>query len=279
MFHIKQETFINSKEQIKNQNNSQKSLRLIEEIKTSMLEKNIGSKRLNLSVKLNIELWSNKGSSIEIKIGEDRLYVVKNMRNFMEAYSKGKLEIEFGKGFTYNPKIHFFSEEDKEILNILEELYQTDLRNIDLSGYNLNTTKFLSGKKAYFTDINLKKFLKYIKNREFEVNVKGIIYQNVKVMEEKLPLKFELSEKDGRIELIHKNEIPYPVTEDGEYLFSEGLIYRPNEEQIRGYIPFYNEFKRERGNIITFEAEDSEKIASYVIPSLKKLNKTECTDP
>lgn len=274
MSNIKQETvnFYNNKKHTEIPNNFQKSLRLIEEIKTSMQEKNTGNKCLNLSVKLNIEYWYNKGSSIEIKIGEDRLYVVKNIRNFMEAYSKGNLEIEYGKGFTYDPKLHFFSEEDKEILDILQELYEADLRNLDLSNYYQGFSKFLSGKKAYLTDMKLKRFLKYAKNREIAVSLKGINYEKVKIIEDRIPLQFELSEKEGHIELIHKSSIPYPVTEGGEYLFFEGQIYRPDEADLRAYIPFYNEFKRERGNTISFDSEDSEKIASYIIPSLKKIS-------
>lgn len=248
-----------------------KTARLIEQIKAGIIPRDSRRKGLNMTVKLNAEPWFYKGSSIELKIGEDREYVVKNIKNFMYAYSRVNEEIEFGKGFTYNSQKYCFNEEDTEILNMLEELFQIDERSADLNRYANYNNKFLTGKRAYLTEINVKRLLKLLKDRELEVSIRGIVYSNVKIIEKQVPLEFELIREDDKIKLVHKSDIPIPITLDGEYMFFKGNIYKPDESKQRGYIPFYNEFAREKKNIITFDIKDKEKVASYVIPSLRKL--------
>lgn len=251
--------------------NGIKVTRLVDQIKASMLEVEADERCLNIVVKLNIEPWFYKGSSIELKIGEGKLYVVKNIKNFMHAYCSINEDIEFGKGFTYNPQKYYFNDKDSELLNILEELFQVDERGTDLNGPYNNSNKFLSGKKAYLTEINVRRFLKLFNNSEFEVNIKGITHANVKILNEKVPIEFELIRDADEIKLKHNSEMPVPVTIDGEYMFFSGNIYKPSEAQRRAYIPFYNEFSREKNNIITFDNKDREKIASYVIPCLKRF--------
>lgn len=55
--------------------------------------------------------------SIEMKVGEQRLYVVKNIRELLDAIlNRG--ELKFGKHFTYDPVDHVFLREDLEIIQI-----------------------------------------------------------------------------------------------------------------------------------------------------------------
>lgn len=252
--------------------NSAKTARLVEQIKASMAGATANRKSLNIAVKLNVEPWFYKGSSLELKIGEDKLYVVKNIKHLMFAYSHPNEEIEFGKGFTYDPQKYCFMDGDMKLINILQELFEVDERRSDLGGFYNNSNKFLSGKKAYLTEINMKRILSLFANRGFEISIRNITYSDVKIVEGQLPLEFELIKEDEEIKLRHKSDMPIPVTVDGEYMFFKGNIYRPTEAEKKAYIPFYNEFAREKNSEICFDMKDSEKIASYVIPGLKKIS-------
>ena len=46
--------------------------------------------------------------------------MVKNIAELIEARKLGKL-LKYGKEFTYDPNVHYFSEEDEDILNFIEE--------------------------------------------------------------------------------------------------------------------------------------------------------------
>ncbi len=264
--------YIRDKENISSVNfHSMKVQKLLNEVKQGMSKTEQPLRPLVMEIKLDISPWSSRGSSLELKIGEEKLYVVKNMKEFIMAYLGKSNEIEFGKGFIYNPMIHYFKSEDKEIIDIIEEIYEDEERN---AGFKLNVSsadKLLSNKKAYLTDVKVKRFLRLIGDRKINLGVKGQNYKNIGVLEGKMPLKFELVQEENEIQLSQKGIKPFPITDDAEYLFYEGNIYRVEVANKRLFIPFYNAFLREKESVIKFELEDSEAIASYIIPSLKKI--------
>lgn len=263
--------YIRDKDSITGRKYTMKTQMLIDQIKNGMVEKENIGKELNMEVKLEINPWSEKGSSLQLKIGEDRLYVVRNMREFINSYIGKSQNIEFGKGFTFNPMVHHFNKEDRKIVELIEEIYEDDERNYQFEYSYNGGNKILVGKKAYLTDIKVKRFLNIIKDREISISIKAQEYKNVKIIKESIPLDFQLVSKNNEIELIQKDSIPYPITENGEYFFHEGFIYKVDEQKRKLYIPFYNAFLKERKNVIKFDLEDSGKIASYIIPSLEKI--------
>lgn len=250
---------------------SMKVQKLLNEVKQGMIKREQPLKPLAMEIKLDISPWSSKGSSLELKIGEEKLYVVKNMKEFIMSYLGKSNQIEFGKGFVYNPMIHYFKSEDKEIIDIIEEIYEDEERNSGLKFNTNNGDKLLYSKKVYLTDIKVKRFLKIIGDRKINLDIKGQNYKNIGFFQGKMPLKFELQQEENEIQLRQTGGKPYPITEDAEYLFYEGNIYRIEVENKRLFIPFYNAFLREKESVIKFELEDSEAIASYIIPSLKKI--------
>src|SRR5699024_12836042 len=63
--------------------------------------------------------------TIRLRVGEDRLYVVKDIREFLEA-ATGHTPVEFGKHFTYHPEHHTFTDEDTEVLPRLIGIHNTE---------------------------------------------------------------------------------------------------------------------------------------------------------
>ena len=61
-----------------------------------------------------------EGLRIGIKIGEDRLYVVRHIPHFLSCREKGEA-LPFGKGFEYRPKWMRFDEKQNQLLDILAE--------------------------------------------------------------------------------------------------------------------------------------------------------------
>jgi SNF2 family DNA or RNA helicase len=264
--------YIRDKNSITGHKYSAKTRKFIDQIKNSMVEKESSRKELNMEIKLEVNSWSDRGSNLQLKIGEDRLYVVRNMREFITSYIGNTQEMEFAKGFTFDPKIHHFNEKDEKIIKLIEEIYEDDQRNYEL-GYTYNSNnKILVGKKAHLTDTKVRRFLHMIKDRQINISLKAKEYKDVTIIEDTIPLEFELLSKDSEIELIQKQGIPYPITKNGEYFFYDGFIYKVDKEKRKLYITFYNAFSQEKKNIIKFDIEDSEKIASYIIPSLKKIS-------
>ena len=62
----------------------------------------------------------SEGSYLSLRIGEERLYSVRSATQFFDAYNNNEV-LKFGKNFSYTPNIHYFQDEDKEILDFINE--------------------------------------------------------------------------------------------------------------------------------------------------------------
>jgi len=80
--------------------------------------------QIEVSYEFNRDYFSSYISSVELRLGIGRLYIVKNMKEFLDhIYTNTPLE--FGKNFTFDPAKHTFSEGEQKIINILMEIYET----------------------------------------------------------------------------------------------------------------------------------------------------------
>ena len=179
----------------KNKPAIKKNGRLIQQLKESLIsaKAKMETKTLNLQYKLQFNIRRRESEAfLELKVGEEKLYVVKNMRSFLEAVIEQN-DLEFGKSFTYNSYLHKFKDEDKFVLNMLKGLYEIDRTTEDMVmyGYHYNKTpQFLSGKRARLTENNLKKFLNNIGETAIDLVINDDNYSEVKVVRENLPLEF-----------------------------------------------------------------------------------------
>ncbi|MBO0540556.1 ATP-dependent helicase [Clostridium botulinum] len=265
--------YINEKDIILKESEKRRKREFIEIIKENFSkEVTIDTKPKNLSVsyKLCIDSTPNERYiSLELKLGEDKFYVVKNMRGFLEAITK-KHELAFGKNFIFNPYVHRFTEKDEKIINMLVEVYEYDqiAKNINFS----NISSFLNGKKAYISETMLKGFFNIIDKDTIELKLDGENFKSVSIVREDFPLEFSLQKEKDKLVLKQTGCLPCTITK--EYFFYNDKIYEPSSEQINLYKGFVKGFTRENGIGISFDESFSEDIASYVIPSLKKISKT-----
>lgn len=244
----------------------------VEHIKRSIMHQQLPEKCLNLEVKYNFLVDFGNCSYIELKVGQNRNYVVKNIRSFLETIKYKKAPLEFGKSFTFDPNIHKFNEQDQKLLNMLMEIYESDLKlKEDYYGYLGSSNRFLSGKKAYLTESQLKRFFSIMKDRSFHGEIMGKYYDDLKILEEDLPLDFNLCLEENHILLSTDKELPTPLTETGDFFFYKNNIYKSSEEQIALFSPYYNELLYSKTSYIKFKKEDEDKIVSYILPNLKKI--------
>ena len=98
----------------------------------------------------------DKCNSIELKIGLNKKYVVKNMKNFLEAVYKNQ-SMEFGKNFTFNLNEQYFNDDHRKLIDLLLEVYELN-KVIEFNNYSSTNFRILKGKRAYLTDIQTKRF-------------------------------------------------------------------------------------------------------------------------
>ncbi|MDP4176807.1 MAG: DEAD/DEAH box helicase [Bacillota bacterium] len=268
---------IKEKDNINKAISNSRTEKIINQLNARMVTDNIIKKsELKLEIILGYEMnYYGKNFFAELKIGENKIYVVKNLNELIKAIIFKK-SLEFGKFFTYNPQLHTFSYMDKEIINLFREVYEINLRAGDLQDrYRSSNIKFLSGRRAFLTELQFKRLLEILKGHSINCFILNERYfYDVNIIQEDLPLEFDLKLKKNNMVLASSIERPVPVTNDGEYFFYKENIYKPSLEQINIYTPFYNNFIDEPSNELSFDISDSEKIASFIVPNLRKISKS-----
>ncbi|MDP4089861.1 MAG: SNF2 helicase associated domain-containing protein, partial [Bacillota bacterium] len=244
--------------------------KLLKDIKYTTLKLSDIKRTLKLEINYNYDLYENLSSSFEFKVGLEKTYVVKNIKQFLQAVERVQ-ELEFGKSFVFKPLEQQFSAEDRKIIEFLLEISEIDYLIDKEEGRN---SSLLTGKRVCILDRQLGRFFSLLREREIDASIQGRQFKNVRVLYEDMPLEFQMTKGREGILLDHGEDIPRPLSGNGKFFFYKGNIYAPTNEQLRLYVPLYNVFMGERSRKIQFDLGDGHRVASYLIPSLKAISKS-----
>lgn len=216
----------------------------------------------NLSEHYNIE----EASYLNLRIGEDRLYVVKNMKNFLNALEEEQ-DIEFGKHFVFSPYKHKFKEEDKEVIDFLMLLYEHNKTN----GI-YNSDNIFKSKNVLLKPFAVKRFFNLMKGRSFNARIMDKNYNDIVIVEEAIPLDMDIQGNGENLSLVFNTNDPLlPLTSDGEYFFGFNQIYKLPENQRRKLAPLYNEIVVRGNGTLKVPDKYKESFISEVLPNIKNV--------
>lgn len=216
----------------------------------------------NLSEHYNIE----EASYLNLRIGEDRLYVVKNMKNFLNALEEEQ-DIEFGKHFVFSPYKHKFKEEDKEVIDFLMLLYEHNKTN----GI-YNSDNIFKSKNVLLKPFAVKRFFNLMKGRSFNARIMDKNYNDIVIVEEAIPLDMDIQGNGENLSLVfNTNDLLLPLTSDGEYFFGFNQIYKLPENQRRKLAPLYNEIVVRGNGTLKVPDKYKESFISEVLPNIKNV--------
>ncbi|WIF96101.1 SNF2 helicase associated domain-containing protein [Caminicella sporogenes] len=209
-------------------------------------------------------------SHLSFKIGEKKLYKVRNIKKFLESIDTGQ-ELYFGKHFTLNLKKQEFKKEDKPIIDLIMEIYGNEKALKDLS-YGYNNTSLLVGNKVILNQYTLKRFFEIMKDRKFRAVILGKEFSEISIVHEDMPIEYVLDRQDDDLTLKigTLSDKLIPLTTDGEYFFANNRIYKNSKTQMKIFVPFYNTVIRNQSSTIKIPKEYSESFVSEIIPRIKK---------
>lgn len=256
----------------KSQRNN-KLTNLVTALKDSFTTVEEDKNQVRLEAKYKFVNKEDKKSSIELKIYEKKKYVIKNIKDFLKVVRFGNESIEFGKNFIFDPRKDTFLNEDKKLINLLMEILEMDNMAADEDYFFDSKSKFMSGKKVYLTDMNVKRFFNIMGDNKFETMIGEDIYPETRVLYEDMPLKFEVKVDNKDIHIKQVSEMPIPITFDNEFYFLNGSIYKPSEEQERIYRPLFEEMSENTYKTISIDESQAGIAIPYLIGSLKKISK------
>jgi SNF2 family DNA or RNA helicase len=211
-------------------------------------------------------------SSMEFRIGTGRLYVLRNIKEFLAKVYDSQ-PFEFGKNFIFDPAKHAFLGANKEIINILLEIYENEklLEQRFRYTYEASASVF-SGKKLTLSTPYLLRIFKALGNTSFYAKILDSGVNTTSIVEDDLPLNFSLSQQNNNMLFsLQSDAIVTPLTEKGIYFYCGGKIYHPSEKQQKLYLPFISRFFDKRNGGLYFPNTHAERFVSEVLPHVRKI--------
>ena len=201
---------------------------------------------------------TREGLRIGLKIGEDRLYVVRHIPRFLECRESGE-PLSFGKGFEYRPQWMRFDEKQNRLLDILAECCETA------------AGKALNGAEARIMLLPARaaaRVLYALCDLPFTLQVNGLQYSLPGVCARALPLNFHLSGTPQKLSMA--SELPsalFPLTKDFRFVLADGecLLIPPQQRQLLSVLSRYS-FGRKA--LFSFSAQDTPRVMSELLPFL-----------
>ncbi|RDY27059.1 ATP-dependent helicase [Romboutsia weinsteinii] len=212
--------------------------------------------KVNLEVVL--ELVGDYSVSADFKIGIDKMYVLKNLREFAYARLEGK-DLIYGIDFAYNPVNNYFSEEDEKLVDMIEE-------------YGMNLSSISSPNSFRYMNVNgsaLRRLIEILQYRDFEFKYRNLYY-NPRIIKGELPINIDLEMGNEEIILKSHDKLPIPITQSGDIVFYDGNIYLLSKESGIYYNKLHkvlNEFKE-----IRFGKNDVSEVLTNMVPKLNNIS-------
>ncbi|NFD45872.1 DEAD/DEAH box helicase [Clostridium botulinum] len=222
--------------------------------------------KLNISIKLDhINNNSLDCYEAQFKIGKNNMYSINSLEDFIYGRIQ-ESKVFINNELVYNPKIHYFSQEDEKVIKFIEEYV---LINKEIFKGDINLPfQIVNGGKIMILLSTLERFLEIIQHKTIKFKYEYIDY-NTKIIHKDLPISFTLKDKEENFILTTKKQFPIPLTSKGEVYFYDNNIYIPSKIQRQLYKPFYKHLKKQKKILFSKDAKTFQEL----IVILNKISK------
>jgi SNF2 family DNA or RNA helicase len=225
--------------------------------------------------------------TVQLKIGSGRLYVVKNMYNFLSAF-KQQNTLVFSKNFTYDPAIHRPAAEDEAMLRFLLILFNNEQL------YKRMLSPWFAARAhermLVIPPDEIEEFLRLLPDGHYIFEHHKEQYRELPIIENECPISFFLNKQKENFSLQseHGQTEPVPnhkprhatpsystapelalLSENG-HCFVAGKMYKLNRVQRELLLPLHRQIQQEAGQKLFISAQQMGDFASIVLPFLQK---------
>ena len=206
---------------------------------------------------------------MELKAGTARPYVVKSIDEFMDAWINGK-KLRFGNQFTLDSGKQYFSDRDRQVMEILKDIYLTDLELNYLNRYNYSS--LIKGRQVVLTPSKFERFLDIMTGDSFEASMFSDDPGTVPVVQGPVPVVFEIRQLDEWLSVkMGQDDIPVELVPGSSFYYQKGTVYKVPDMQKK-YLSMIREGFNEAGkNEMIVPSEYQNRFISEVVPVMKKV--------
>lgn len=226
-----------------------------------LTSKPINKVRLKVEVLLKAIDYTKNEYELQIKIGETKTYVLKKyIKEFYQVYNSKTGDIEFGKNFIYNPKIHYFDDIDAKIIEFLNIYMDSQIPRYGYYSYYENISMLK------LTNKSLKSFLKLLVHKNFKVEYGNFIYHFNGILNS--DINITIKEISEGIKVAIDLDDCLAVVNDYSYIISNNVMYYLNNGE-RDFLKILVENKKKE---LIFKNNELGAFSNYVYPILNRLD-------
>lgn len=214
--------------------------------------------REKVKLDVRVEYIGEHSLACDFKIGIDKMYVMKDLKEFAYCRLESK-DLIFGVDFLYNPVNNYFEYEDEKIVQMIEE-YGMDLT------YNSpqRNFKYLTVKGS-----NVRRLFEALAYRTFDFKFRNMYY-TPSVIESNIPIDISFKLNNNEAILKCEDRLPIPLSLKGDVVFYKGNIYLLDGENGIYYKKLYSVLSE--FNEVSFPLENVSQVLSEMIPKIEKIS-------
>jgi len=204
--------------------------------------------------------------TIEVKVGVDRTYVVKDLRSFLEDVAEDEPH-EFTKRFSYDPIVHYFTREDEMVLNLLQQIVESE--RFYKQTY-ASPRRTVTNKELVIPTSVAKPLLHALKGRDWTFVHEDETYRDVLLKKEGLPFSFFIDENQAKEFQINFRELD-EASFFNRYrlIFASGHFYELTKKQRKLVEGLLENMPIQP--ILSVDDEQMGTFLSQVVPGLRKV--------
>ncbi|MDO0825037.1 DEAD/DEAH box helicase [Desulfosporosinus nitroreducens] len=226
--------------------------------------------KLTMNVELQTMPNHRLSTHLQLKLGLQRLYVVKDIGQLLKAIKTGQ-SLEFGKQFTFEPARQTFKEEDRAVITMLQEMFDQHTALTEMQGPYYSTA-VLNQKALPLTGYYLTKFLDALGDKMFLWGIGSSPLEPTQIVRDGLPMEFSLQLQGQDLALaLETDEVPLLLTRDGNYYAYQNKIYQASLTQKDLLPPIITALREGAKTHIVIPSAQKEFFASEALPLIGKL--------
>lgn len=230
-------------------------------------------------IKVNSPYFVNREFlTIEMKTGLHRTYVVKKIRNFLNAI-KLHTQYPFTKKFTYDPTEHEFPKVDREIINLLLEALKYEEIFDEMQPSYYRGQNFIDERVMVIPPMIADRLFSKLAERSITLQIDRDQYEQIEFYETEPPLAIRLEKGEGDdFQLDLRNFANFNYLELYGYIVRDNQFYKANSKQqvlLKELSLLLNSTKN---HVLPISNEQMEPFISQVAPQIGKIGKLEISE-
>ena len=216
-----------------------------------------------LELEVTLRLIGDQGVRVSLRVGQERMYVVKSMAQFLDALTK-KESMAFGKGFVLEPQWMGFAGVDAKIIRLLQDAAYI----CQLEGKLVQTG--VEAKYLALPDRFVTRLLQMLMAKPFKISFGEEVISIPCVFEGQTELLFGVTQSGRELEI--RAQMPKSLRAlgpDSRFVYCEGDVLRLPKTQ-REIVRVMLASGRDGQAAFRFDAQQGTRVISELLPALER---------